>query len=261
MTIDSHCHLSATDYDLPLNQIIQDAQKGGVNKILGVACEAKDWPELLDLIQKEESVYGAIALHPEYADYDYQADLDKLESLFQQNPKLIAVGEMGLDYHEAPQTIDNQKQLFQKQLEIAHKLNKPVMIHTRDAEEDTIRILKEAHQKGWLKNSGVVHCFTGSLNLAKAVLDLGLYISASGVITFKKADELRNVFEQIPLDRLLVETDAPWLAPTPYRGKQNQPLYVQKTLEKLAEIKQVSVEQMEKITDENFNRLYLTGDK
>ncbi len=261
MTIDSHCHLSAQDYDLPLNEIIQSAVENGVGKILGVACEAKDWSELLDLIQKEESVYGAIGLHPEYADYDFQKDLNKLESLFFQNPKLVAVGEMGLDYHEAPQTIENQKKLFKKQLELAHKINKPVMIHTRDAEEDTIEILNEAHQKGWLKNSGVVHCFTGSLKLAKSALDVGLYISASGVITFKKADELRDIFAQIPLDRLLVETDAPWLAPTPYRGKKNQPAYVQKTLEKLAEIKQISAEQMEKITDENFNRLYFKGDK
>ena len=257
MTIDSHCHLSAVDYDLPLNQVIQDAQNAGVASILGVACEAIDWPELLDLIKTEKNVYGAIGLHPEYADYDYQKDLDKLFDLFHQNPKLVAVGEMGLDYHEAPQTIERQKQLFEKQLEIAHQLNKPVMIHTRDAEEDTIRILQDAYQKGWLKNSGVVHCFTGSLNMARAVLDLGLYIAASGVITFKSAHELRDVFAQIPLDRLLVETDAPWLAPTPYRGKKNQPAYVQKTLEKLAEIKGLSVLDMERITDENFNRVYL----
>lgn len=261
MTTDSHCHLSQEDYEIPVHQVIQEAQKAGVGCVMGVACEAKDWPELIDLIQKEKNVYGAIGLHPEYANYDYDKDLKQLPDLFKKNTKLLAVGEMGLDYHEAPNTINAQKDLFLKQIQMAHTLNKPIMIHTRDAEEDTIRILKEAQRKKLLSNQGVIHCFTGSENLAKEALNMGFYISASGVITFKNAQNLRDVFGLVPLDRLLVETDAPWLAPTPYRGKKNQPAYVQKTLEKLAEIKGISVLEMEKITDHNFKKLYLGGNK
>ena len=260
MTIDSHCHLAQEDYEIPVHQVISDAVQAGVKTVMGVACEAKDWPELLTLLKVEKSVYGAIGIHPEYANYDYDKDLKKIPDLFKKNPKLLAVGEMGLDYHEAPNTIDNQKDLFFKQIQIVKTLEKPIMIHTRDAEEDTIRILKEAYQKKLLSYKGVIHCFTGSEALAKEALNMGLYISASGVITFKSAQNLRDIFKKIPFDRLLVETDAPWLAPTPYRGKKNQPAYVQKTLEELAQIKDVSVQEMEKITDQNFKLLYL-GEK
>ena len=259
MTTDSHCHLSQEDYEIPVSQVIQSAQEAGVGCIMGVACEAKDWPDLIELLQKGKNVYGAIGVHPEYADYDYDADLKKLPDSFKKNPKLLAVGEMGLDYHEAPDTINNQKDLFFKQIEIAHHLHKPIMVHTRDAENDTIRILKQANSEKLLSYQGVIHCFTGTEKLAQEALKLGFYISASGVITFKSAQALRDVFKNIPSDRLLVETDAPWLAPTPYRGQKNQPAYVQKTLEKLAEIKEVSVQEMEKITDNNFKRLYFGG--
>ena len=261
MTTDSHCHLSQEDYDVPVHQVIQEAQKVGVGCVMGVACEAKYWPELIHLIQKEKNVYGAIGLHPEYANYDYNHDLDRLIGLFKKNSKLLAVGEMGLDYHEAPNTINAQKDLFFKQIQIAHTLKKPIMIHTRDAEEDTIRFLKQANTEKLLSCQGVIHCFTGTEKLAKEALGLGFYISASGVITFKSAQDLRDVFKDIPLDKLLVETDAPWLAPTPYRGKKNQPAYVQKTLEKLSEIKGISVLEMEKITDNNFKKLYFGGKK
>lgn len=260
MTTDSHCHLGQEDYDITVHQVIQNALDVGVKCIMGVACEAKDWSELIKLMKEENNVYGAIGLHPEYANYDYSQDLKKLPDLFRQNPKLLAVGEMGLDYHESPETLENQKDLFYKQIKIAHSLSKPIMVHTRDAEEDTIRILKRAKEEKLLTKQGVIHCFTGSDNLAKEALEMGFYISASGVITFKSAQNLRDVFKMIPLDKLLVETDAPWLAPTPYRGKKNQPAYVQKTLEKLAEIKGLSVQEMEKIIDFNFKCLYM-GEK
>jgi len=261
MTIDSHCHLSQEDYEISVHQVIETAQNSGVNCVMGVACEAKDWNELIELLKKEKNVYGAIGLHPEYANYSYDEDLKKLVGLFKKNPKLLAVGEMGLDYHEAPNTVEAQKDLFVKQVKIAHNLNKPIMVHTRDAEDDTIRILKHAYDKNLLFHQGVIHCFTGTERLAKETLAMGFYISASGVITFKSAQALRDVFKNIPLNRLLVETDAPWLAPTPFRGKKNQPAYVQKTLEKLAEIKGMSIQEMEKITDNNFKRLYLGSEK
>ena len=259
MTTDSHCHLAQEDYDQDIHQLVQAAEDAGVGCIMAVACESKDWTELLHLIENEDHVYGAVGLHPEYADYNYDLDLKKLPDLFQKTPKLLAVGEIGLDYHEAPQTIEAQKDLFCKQIRIAHQLSKPIMVHTRDAEEDTIRILQNAYNDKIILNQGVIHCFTGTECLAKEALKMGFYISASGVITFKSAQNLRDVFKIIPMDRLLVETDAPYLAPTPYRGKKNQPSYVQKTLEMLAQIKGVSVQEMEKITDQNFKKLYLGG--
>lgn len=256
MTIDSHCHLDQEDYLIPVDELIKLAQKEGVKKILAVACDPKNWSELLTLLEQNQVLYGALGIHPEYAHMDNEAALNQMRHLFV-HKKLVAMGEIGLDYHESPDSKKKQQDLFETQIQLAHELNKPVMIHTREAEEDTYALLKEACDTGFLDRSGVVHCFTGTKNFAKKVLDLGFYISASGVITFKSAKELREVFSFVPLDRLLVETDAPWLAPEPFRGQKNQPAFVQQTLKKLAEIKGISQEEMEKITDNNFYNLYL----
>ena len=152
--------------------------------------------------------------------------------------------------------VKKQQDLFDRQLQIAHRLKKPVIIHTRDAEQDTLNILKKAYQAGELKNSGIIHCFSGSLRLAQAVLKMNLYISISGIVTFKSAHTLREVVKEIPLDRLLVETDCPWLAPEPFRGRKNQPAYVVKTLEKVAELKGMLPQELDRITTDNFNRLF-----
>ena len=258
MTIDSHCHLDQEDYLIPVDELIQLAQKEGVQKILAVACDPQNWSELLTLLEQNQSLYGAIGIHPEYAHLDNEAALNQMKSLFVRK-NLVAVGEIGLDYHESPDSKKEQQDLFKTQIQLAHELNRPVMIHTREAEEDTYALLKEAHEAGLLTRVGVIHCFTGSEDFAKKVLDLGFYISASGVITFKSAKQLREVFSFVPLDRVLVETDAPWLAPEPFRGQKNQPAFVQQTLKKLAEIKGISQEEMEKITDNNFYNLYLKG--
>ncbi len=256
MTIDSHCHLNQADYKLPVSEIIKQATEEGVHSILAVACDPQDWDELLAILGQYKNVYGAIGIHPEYAHLDHTEALKKLPALYQ-NKQLIAFGEIGLDYHEAPESKEQQKDLFKSQIDLAHQLKRPVMVHTRDAEDDTYAILKESFDKGLLKHGGVIHCFTGSKEFAEKALKLGFYISASGVITFKSAKELRDTFAAIPLDKLLVETDAPWLAPEPFRGHPNQPAYVQQTLKKLAEIKGVSVQEMEKITTDNFYHLYL----
>ncbi len=261
MTIDSHCHLSQEDYQLPISEIISLAEKEGVNHILAVACDTKDWIELVNLLHQHPSLYGAVGIHPEYAHLDYSKPLSQLTNLFSKQPNLLAVGEIGLDYHESPETKEEQKKLFYEQIVLAHHIQKPIMIHTRDAEDDTMQILNMAHQKGLLENKGVFHCFTGSMELAQFAIQLGFYISASGIITFKSAATLRDIFSTIPPDKLLVETDAPWLAPEPMRGHINQPAYIQNTLKKLAEIKGVSVDEMEKMTDENFYRLYFKEQK
>ena len=234
--IDSHCHLSQADYEAPVADIIEKAEKEGVQKMLNIACDTGDWEELLKIIATYKNVYGAIGIHPEYALRDEKIFLKKLPDLFSENPKLLAVGEIGLDYSDASIDKEKQKELFYEQIQIAHTIKKPIIVHTRDAEADTLNILNEAYQAGLLQNSGIIHCFSGSLEFAQKTLKMGFYISISGIVTFKSAATLRDIVKEIPLERLLVETDCPWLAPEPFRGSKNQPAFVAKTLEKVAEL-------------------------
>ena len=257
--IDSHCHLSQVDYDIPVADLIDMAQKADVQKMLNIACDTTDWDELLQLIKTHKNVYGAIGIHPEYAGRDEDEFLKKMPQIFKDNPKLLAVGEIGLDYSDKTISPDKQKELFKKQIQIAHQIKKPIIIHTRDAESDTLEILNQAYLSDELQNSGIIHCFSGSLDMAQKALNIGFYISISGIVTFKSANALREIVKEIPLDRLLVETDCPWLAPEPFRGRKNQPAYVVKTLEKVAELKGASSEELDKITTENFERLFKGG--
>ena len=257
--IDSHCHLSQADYDIPVADLIKMAEEEGVQKMLNIACDTNDWDELLKLINQHENVYGAIGIHPEYAERNEDDFLKKLPDIFKQNSKLLAVGEIGLDYSDKNISAERQQDLFYKQIQIAHKIHKPIIVHTRDAEEDTLKILKKAHDSKELENSGIIHCFSGSLELAQNALKMGLYISVSGIVTFKSAHHLRDIVKEIPLNRLLVETDCPWLAPEPFRGRKNQPAYVVKTLEKVAELKEISAEELDKITTKNFEQLFKGG--
>ncbi|MGN0919207.1 MAG: TatD family hydrolase [Alphaproteobacteria bacterium] len=254
--IDSHCHLSQVDYDLPVADLIEIAHKEGVEKMLNIACDTGDWDELLQVIKTHKNVYGAIGIHPEYALRDEKKFLDRLPEIFAENPKLLAIGEIGLDYSDETISPEKQQALFNAQIQIAHEIKKPIIVHTRDAEEDTLLLLKKAYQEGKLKNSGIIHCFSGSLKLAQEVLKMGFYISVSGIVTFKSAHTLREIIKEIPLDRLLVETDCPWLAPEPFRGRKNQPAYVIKTLEKVAELKGISAAELNKITTQNFHMLF-----
>ena len=258
MTIDSHCHLNQADYDVPVGQVVQQALTAGVEHILAVACDPNDFAELATLMENNACLYAAFGFHPEYA--HQPMDVQLLEQ-YLKLPRVVALGECGLDYHEAEATPEQQQKLFQTQIELAHHLHMPLMIHSRDAEGDMRHMLKEAFEKGLLTDGFVLHCFSGSIDMAKEVVKMGGYLSASGVITFKNADRVREVFMQIPLENLLVETDAPYLAPHPFRGTPNEPAYVQYTLAKLAEIKGVTVQEMEKVTTENFERLYLRRGK
>ncbi|MBR6412123.1 MAG: TatD family hydrolase [Alphaproteobacteria bacterium] len=251
--IDSHCHIGFEEGDL--KGLLSRAEAVGVHRMLSVACEPKDYPVLVSLLKQYPQIDGAIGLHPEYA-VSWDKIYPALNQIFQQNNRVVAVGECGLDYHYAPDTKKEQCHAFEAQIELAHTLQKPVIIHTRDAEEDTLSILESADRTGLLKYGAVLHCFTGSKRLADLALRMGLYLSASGVITFKSADELRAVFQDVPLDRLLIETDSPYLAPVPYRGKENEPAFVVKTAEKLAEIKSLPVLEIERITTQNYYQLF-----
>lgn len=257
--IDSHCHLNAVDYDENIAAVLEEAKKTGVEKCLAVACDVNDFEELKQQLQQFSNLFGAVGIHPEYANKPY--DIDMLRQFIKTTPRIVGVGECGLDYHEMPEdTKEKQKLLFEAQIELADELALPLIIHSRDAEGDMRSILKAAYKSNKLKKGFVLHCFSGSIDMAKEAVKMGGYLSAAGVLTFKNAARVREVFSTIPLDRLLVETDAPYLAPEPYRGKKNQPAFVVKTLEKLAEIKGVPVAEMNDITTHNFNRLFLKGE-
>ena len=256
--IDSHCHIgigAEADKGEALENILKRAFAVGVEQILTVACSYNDTADLAAMTRRP-NVWGALGIHPENA-----ADFNeaKTQEVFRSMPHLVGYGEIGLDYYYTPETKETQCLVFARQLELAYQLNLPVIIHTRDAEEDTVRILKNAFEKGFLKQGGVLHCFTGSDRLANIALDMGLYLSASGIITFKNAEKLRQVFQSVPLSRLLIETDSPYLAPVPYRGKTNEPAFAVETLKQLAYIKQIDIEEAAFFTTQNFKNLFLKG--
>lgn len=248
--MDVHCHLNFLD--IPAEQAVEQALNAGVERMVTIGTCPEDHPVVLDLVQRfPEHVYGTLGVHP----HDAKLFTNEVEAWLKENliaPQIIAVGEIGLDYYYENSPRDVQQEVFRRQLRIAEELALPVEIHTRDAEEDTINILKEFG--GSLR--GLVHCFTGTQWLADEALKLGLNISISGVVTFKKAEELRAVVKSLPLDRLHVETDAPFLAPVPQRGRKNLPEYVTHTAEFVAALKNISLQELSDATRENACQLF-----
>lgn len=259
MFIDSHAHLDVPNYDADRAEVIARARAAGVELMLEIAGSDIGKGSLepgLRLANEHEFIYAAIGLHPHEASL-YNTQLEKTLLDCSRHPKVIGWGEIGLDYHYDHSPRDVQQQVFQRQLELAIERRLPVIIHTREAEEDTIAILRQAWaENGGADIGGIIHCFTSSQALADAALEMGFYISFSGVLTFKTAEELRNVARSVPMERLLIETDCPFLAPIPYRGKRNEPAFVIETAKKLAELKQTSVEEIGRVTSGNFRRLF-----
>ncbi len=259
MFIDSHAHLDVSNYDADRAEVIARARAAGVELMLEIAGSDVGKGSLepgLRLADEHEFIYAAIGLHPHEASL-YNTLLEKTLLDCSRHPKVVGWGEIGLDYHYDNSPRDVQRQVFQRQLELAIERRLPVIIHTREAEEDTIAILR----KTWAENGGadiggIIHCFTSSQALADAALEMGFYISLSGVLTFKTAEELRSVAQSVPMERLLIETDCPFLAPIPHRGKRNEPAFVIETAKKLAELKQISVEEIADVTSGNFRRLF-----
>lgn len=251
MLIDSHCHLDRLEKSPEqLKEIIQFAQQRGIEHFLCVGVSVREFPQMLAQVQAYDCVSVSCGVHPLHQDDACSYD-ELLESA--RHERVVAVGETGLDYFYSDDTREIQQKSFIEHIKVANALNKPLIIHTRDAREDTIKLLEQniaEHTKG------VLHCFTESWGMAKAAIDMGFYISISGIITFRNADELRDVVRQIPLDKLLVETDSPWLAPVPYRGKQNQPGYVLEVAEYVAQLKGVSFQELAEITTRNFYDLF-----
>jgi TatD DNase family protein len=251
--IDSHCHLDRlklADFDNNLDTVINNAADAKVEQLLCVSVTLEEFPNMVATTDKYPNVLLSCGAHP--LNQDEIIDEQELEQL-SLHPRVIAVGETGLDYFYAPETRTVQQDSFRKHIRVAKKIKKPLIIHTRDARQDTLDIMRE---EGAEQIGGILHCFTESLDMAKAAIEMGFYISFSGIVTFKNAKELREVAKHIPDDRMLIETDSPYLAPVPHRGKQNQPAYVVEVAKHLASIRGQSVDDIAKITSDNFNRLF-----
>lgn len=245
MFIDTHCHLTY-DFDDNVDAVVKRAQKAGVGALICATANPNDIHGALRIANDYDNVFITTGIHPEYINanpYEYLTD----EVL--NNPYVIGIGEIGLDYHYGTQTRDAQIKLFESQLQIAYDHNMPIAVHTRDAEDDTMAILTD-------KFHGVMHCFTSSWDLAKVMLDRGFYFSASGIITFKNSESVRETFAKIPNDRIVIETDSPYCAPVPYRGKKCEPSMVIETAKVLAQIKNLRLDELENILFENTKHLY-----
>jgi TatD DNase family protein len=251
--IDSHCHLDRLDlaeFDGELDNVLAAAKAAQVSEILCVSVTLAEFPSMVEKTEKYDNVYLSCGAHP--LNQDDLINQEELASL-SQTDRVIAIGETGLDYFYAPETKDVQLDSFRKHVRVANQLNKPLIIHTRDAQQDTLDILREENAANV---GGILHCFTETWEMAEQAIELGFYISFSGIVTFKNASALREVAKKVPDDRFLIETDAPYLAPVPHRGKQNQPAYVADVAKFLASVRGQSVETIAELSTANFKRLF-----
>lgn len=250
---DSHCHIDRVDLDSfggSIESLIKHANTLSVTRFLCVCIDLENFHKVLDLAKNHPSIYASVGVHPVEKD-GADPTIDELLKLAE-HPKIIAIGETGLDYfHIDKNDADWQRERFRRHIRVSKKIAKPLIIHTRDAKTDTIKIMQEEQA-----TKGVMHCFSEDWATAKAALDLGFYISFSGIITFKNAENLREVAKQVPLERLLVETDSPYLTPTPYRGKPNTPAYTYFVVQELAKLHNLSIEEIATKTTQNFDDLF-----
>jgi TatD DNase family protein len=256
MFIDSHAHIDGQEFDADREEVIRRAHAAGVSLILNVGTgdpHSGAFERAIELGKSHESIYTAIGTHPHDARLYDDAAEEKIKNLIN-NDHVIAWGEIGLDFHYDNSPRDVQVEVFRRQLRAARECDLPVVIHTREAEAETIEILKIEYEGAHRR--GVFHCFSGSIELVQRAIEIGFMISFSGIVTFKKAEDLRDVAKQVPLDRLLIETDCPYLTPIPYRGKRNEPAYVVEVARCLAGIHNVELEEMGRITSDNFNRFF-----
>lgn len=254
MLVDHHAHLDFPQFAEERDAIVARAAAAGVGMIVTISTRIRRFPEILAIAERYPNVFCSVGTHPHQADEEIDVPAGEIVRLAQ-HPKVVSVGEAGLDYFYKHATPENQAEGFRRHIRAARETGLPLEIHTRDADQDTARILDEAYRDGG-PFPALLHCFTGGRDLAMRALDLGLYISFSGVISFKKSDALRAIAAEIPLDRLLVETDAPFLAPDPYRGKRNEPAHVVHTAAALARARGISAEALAAATTDNFFRLF-----
>jgi TatD DNase family protein len=252
MFIDSHCHLNFPGLAEDLDAVLANMRANEVSHALCVSVDLASFPQVLELAERHDNLYASVGVHPDY-ELESEPTLAELVRLAQ-HPKVIAIGETGLDYFRLTGDLEWQRKRFRTHIRAARECGKPLIIHTRSAAADTLRIMAE-EDAGSI--GGVMHCFTENLEVARAAIDLGFHISFSGILTFKNATLIKEVAQNIPLEKILIETDSPYLAPTPYRGKTNQPAYVKHVAEEIARLRSITVEEVGAATTANFNRLFL----
>jgi TatD DNase family protein len=254
MLVDSHCHLDFPDF-AKVDEAVARARETGVGHMVTICTRVRKFPQVLALAERFSDVTCSVGTHPHYASEAEERDITVCELVeLAAHPRVVAFGEAGLDYFYQRSTREDQAAGFRTHIAAARETGLPLVIHTRDADEDCARILREEMGKGQFK--AVLHCYTGGRALAETGIELGLYVSFSGILTFPKSSELRELAASLPLDRLLVETDAPFLAPAPHRGKRNEPAFVRHTAKVLAELKGVSEAEIADVTTSNFFRLF-----
>ena len=254
MLVDSHCHLDFPDFSPDLDAVLGRATEAGVGTVQTICTRVTRFDRVLALAEAHAAIWCSVGIHPHHVADEPDTAAAALIRLAD-HPKVTGIGETGLDFHYDNSPRPQQEASFRQHIAAARASGLPVIVHTRAADDETNRILrKEAEEEG--RFPGVIHCFTAGRPVAETALDLGLYVSFSGILTFKKADELRATARYVPLDRILVETDAPYLAPVPHRGKRNEPAHVRLTAERLAEIKGMDVEEIARATTDNFFRLF-----
>jgi TatD DNase family protein len=251
MLVDSHCHLDFPELAGNLPAILEKMRENDVGAALCISVTLDDFPKVLALAEQHENLYASVGVHPDYPDLREPTVVELVE--LAQHPKVVAIGETGLDYYRLTGDLEWQRERFRVHIRAARQSRKPLVIHTRSASADTLRLMRE---EGASKAGGVMHCFTESWEVAQGALEMGFYISFSGIVTFKNAKELKDVARQVPLDRLLVETDSPYLAPVPYRGKTNQPGWVKHVAEEVARLQNRSFADVAAATTHNFFKLF-----
>jgi len=249
--VDSHCHLDFPELVEDINAVLEQMRSNEVVSALCISVNLADLPQVLSLAAQHSNIYASVGVHPDYEGVEEPSTARLVE--LAQHPRVIAIGETGLDYFRLKGDLEWQRTRFRNHIRAACETAKPLVIHTRDAAEDTLRIMKEENAA---KASGVMHCFTETWEVAEAALEMGFYISFSGIVTFKNAKQLKEVAQRVPLERILIETDAPYLAPVPHRGKLNQPAYVKHVAEEIARLRDISLDEVGQATTENFMRLF-----
>jgi TatD DNase family protein len=253
MLIDSHCHLDFPDFASELDEVVGRATALGVARLVTISTRVKRHKELIDIVERFPSVYCSVGTHPHHAEEEPHIGTKELVA-YTRHPKVVAIGEAGLDYHYDNSPRDLQEKSFRAHIAAARETGLPLVIHAREADDDVAKILTEETGKGAFP--AVLHCFTGGRDLAMAAIDLGLSISFTGILTFKNSQNLRDIAKNLPADRILVETDAPYLAPLPHRGKRNEPSFVIETAKVLAQVRGISAEEIARQTTDNFFHLF-----
>lgn len=251
--VDSHCHLDFPDFEGELNDIVTRANAAGVTRMISICTKLREEPRVRAIADSYDAVFYAAGTHPMHAQAEPMATVEQLLEIAK-HPKMVGIGETGLDYHYTAESMDAQKESLRIHIETARQASLPLIIHARAADEDMARILTDEHKAGAFEC--VMHCFSSSAELGRAALELGFYLSMSGIATFKKSHELRDIFAAAPIDRILVETDAPYLAPQARRGKRNEPAYTALTAEVGAEIYNMDYAEFAALTTSNFDRLF-----